>query len=122
MQIQLDENGYIRAFAESGLADPIIYDGQMPDDFIENAGFYRLETSGLVFDSEKKAAADIREGLQNELSELYEWFIWYDAQVMQYHRAARMGEDFDRDINELDTQAEINRLRIGEIKMILGGD
>lgn len=54
--------------------------------------------------------------LQKELTELDNWFKWYDNQVAQYNRCQRLGLDFDKDINELDNQAKVNQERIAEIR------
>lgn len=54
--------------------------------------------------------------LQKELSQLLQWFEEYDNQVKQYIRCQRLGLEFDRNIEELDRQAEINAKRIAEIR------
>lgn len=59
--------------------------------------------------------------LQKELIELQSWFEEYDNQVKQYIRCERLGVEFDKDINELDLQAQTNAKRIKEIRAILGG-
>ncbi len=59
------------------------------------------------------------EKLQIELQTLLDWFNEYDNQIMQFHRALRLGIPFDKDINVLDNQAIINQNRIKEIRNIL---
>lgn len=59
------------------------------------------------------------EKLQIELQTLLDWFNEYDNQIMQFHRALRLGTAFDKDINVLDSQAIINQNRIKEIRNIL---
>lgn len=54
--------------------------------------------------------------LNIELNELTEWFTYYDNQVAQYNRCQRLGIEFDKDINELDKEANQKQLRIREIK------
>lgn len=56
----------------------------------------------------------------NELSELNNWFVWYDIQVAQYNRCLRLNIQFDGDIVALDTEATSKQMRIREIKDILG--
>jgi len=57
--------------------------------------------------------------LRNEMFEIQSWFNEYDNQVKQYERCKRLGIEFDKDIQELDTQATINQQRITEIRKIL---
>ena len=54
-------------------------------------------------------------GLNNELNEINQWFVWYDNQIAQYNRCQRLGLEFDKDINELDNEATQKQLRIREI-------
>ncbi len=54
-----------------------------------------------------------------EYNELLKWFKSYDIQVIQYARAKRLGENFNKDINALDMEAEIKGRRIKELKSIL---
>lgn len=62
------------------------------------------------------------EALQNELNFLLKWFEEYDNQVKQYQRCQRLGIEFDKDINELDTQAKANAERITEIRLAIGSN
>lgn len=58
--------------------------------------------------------------LQQELSELVKWFEgYYRTQIEQYERCKRMGIEFDKDINELDSEAVSKQLRIREIRELL---
>lgn len=57
--------------------------------------------------------------LNVELSDLYMWFNEYDNQVKQYNRCQRMGIAYDKDIEELDSQAKTNAERITEIRDLL---
>lgn len=54
--------------------------------------------------------------LENELREIDEWFTWYDKQVAQYHRSKRQGIAFDKNIEDLDNDADSKQIRIREIK------
>lgn len=56
---------------------------------------------------------------KNELYDLVKWFDEYDLQVKQYNRCQRLGNEFDKDINELDRQATINQNRIKELRELL---
>ena len=58
--------------------------------------------------------------LESELHELLVWFEEYDNQVKQYQRCVRLEISYDRDIDELDRQAQKNQLRIAEIRQCLG--
>lgn len=55
--------------------------------------------------------------LNNELNELVAWFEgYYRTQVEQYNRCQRTGAVYDKDIVELDKQADDAQKRIREIK------
>lgn len=55
--------------------------------------------------------------LNNELNELVAWFDgYYRCQVEQYNRCQRTGAVYDKDIVELDKQADEAQKRIREIK------
>lgn len=60
-----------------------------------------------------------KELLEKELKELLTWFEEYDKQTIQYQRCQRLGIEFDKDINELDAQAQTNSERITEIRNLL---
>lgn len=63
-----------------------------------------------------------KKAVDDEIFEIEEWFSWYDTQVIQYGRAARRGESFDRDIVELDNIARQKAVRIKELKQLLEGN
>lgn len=56
---------------------------------------------------------------EKELIELDKWFKEYDNQAKQYERCKRLGIKFDKDMEELDKQAEINAKRTSELKELL---
>ena len=122
MQFQLYENGYIRASAESGLANPIIYDGEIPEGFTKNQGYYKLENGQLVFDADKQKQHQDREALEAERAEIESWFSWYDIEVNKWQRGQRTGVPrTDIDIAALDTEADEKRQRLKEILAELYG-
>ena len=57
--------------------------------------------------------------VQKELTELDNWFKWYDNQVAQYNRCQRLGIEYDRDINELDNQAKTNQERVAQLRALI---
>ena len=58
--------------------------------------------------------------LNNELFKLTGWFNdYYRTQIEQYNRCQRTGAVYDKDIVELDKQADEAQIRIREIKNIL---
>lgn len=59
------------------------------------------------------------EKINNELSELWLWFEYYDNQVKQYQRCLRMGVEFDGDIEKLDKQAIVNQARMSELRALV---
>lgn len=60
-----------------------------------------------------------KEILNIELSQINSWFEKYDNQVKQYERAIRRGEEFDKDIVQLDEEADLKQKRIREINQRL---
>ena len=60
-----------------------------------------------------------KEELNIELKTLYRWFEEYDNQVKQYERCQRLGVTFDKDIADLDNQAQTKAARITEIRDLL---
>lgn len=119
MRIKFDDNGKVIGFVElGGMPGAVDYDGNIPDDFRENCLFYKLVDGELVKDEEMEAADKQSEADILELSEIYEWFNWYDNQVAQYMRATRLGEVFDKDISELDALAAEKQKRIRELRRV----
>jgi hypothetical protein len=92
------------------------YDGTVPDGFTPEAcRFFRYDSGILILDEARQQAALDFDAAQEELGVLYQWFVWYDTQVMQYTRAQRLGEACDIDIMALDEQAKDNQTRINEL-------
>lgn len=80
--------------------------------------YWRVVDGELVL-SEYDPDVTAKVSLEAELMELTKWFTQYDNQVQQYLRASRLGEEFDKDIDELDAQAKTNAARINEIRQQL---
>lgn len=98
-----------------------VTDEEFDELFCEQANGKELKVvDGKVVAVEHEATE--RELLEDELRQLELWFNEYDNQVKQYQRCIRLGVEFDKDINELDTQAQTNQLRIREIRLILLGE
>lgn len=57
--------------------------------------------------------------LMNELNNLTSWFEKYDQKAIQWARDIRLSGNSPIDISAFDAQAEINKVRINEIKEIL---
>ena len=115
----LDANNYIIAcnIGDGELTDGKEFDiDNVPDDFFENIGCYKVIDNELIYDEERQNSLARIDGLQSELSQLYEWFTYYDTQIAQYNRCIRLNEVFDADIAALDAQAAKNQIRIREIR------
>jgi hypothetical protein len=119
MKLKLNENNYIIAYAEIGdFENSIEYNDIVPIDFEENYPYYKLENEVLVFDAELKQNYIDKEVIKIEKIDLENWFDWYDIQCNQYRRCVELGIEYDKDIMALHQQAEINALRLNEIKAI----
>jgi hypothetical protein len=119
MQIKIDADGYVIGYADEGFemdgATP--YNGAIPEGFNgETCRHYRLVDDTLMLDEDAQAAGEATRKAQEELAALYEWFAWYDVQVMQYGRCQRLGVEFDQDMAVLDAEAVIKQERIREIR------
>lgn len=115
----LDKNNYITAcnIGDGELTDGKEFDiDNIPDDFFENIGCYKIIDNKLIYDEERQNSLARNDELQSELSQLYEWFNYYDTQIVQYNRCTRLDEVFDGDIAALDAQAAKNQTRIREIR------
>ncbi len=120
------ENGrYIGEYTEEWILKPLqqrVDDGffTVPDGCVIDGEDIREMThdekivAGLEQEPEPQQP-DPKVWLLHELTELYQWFHWYDIQVAQYGRAQRMGAEFDKDISALDAEAAQNQARIREI-------
>lgn len=98
-----------------------VTDEEFNELFCEQANGKELKVvDGKVIAVEHEATEE--ELLENELRQIYRWFEEYDNQVKQYERCVRLGIEFDKDINELDAQAQTNQLRIREIRLLLRGE
>ena len=117
MMLHFDKDGYIDGFCTEGiLSDSVEYCGEIPENFAEVSGFYRLENGALVFDADKQQEQSQIESEEIELLGLLQWFHWYDNQCMQYARAQRLGEVFDQNMVVLDLEAREKQLRLRELK------
>ena len=119
MKIKFDDNGNVLGFVElGGMPGAVEYNYDIPDDFRDNCQFYRLVDGRHAKDEALEAAVSEADSEDAELDELYAWFEWYDNQVSQYLRAIRLGEEFDKDISELDVLAEQKQNRIRELRRV----
>ena len=55
MKLDLDAQGYVRGYTDSGEATGVDYDGVVPDDFAETCRDYRYQDGALLFDAERAA-------------------------------------------------------------------
>ncbi len=122
MKIKLNENNYVIGFATAGnISDSIEYNQEVSEHFYENSRYYYLENDSLIFDENKYnediQAQEEQAKLSAEKSELEAWFVYYDRQCMEYERDVRLGQAFDKDLNELDQQAEIKKARLKELSL-----
>lgn len=120
MKIKFDESGKVLGFVELGGMDGAVeFMGDIPADFRENCGLYRLVDGQLIKDEALQRVQEASQNATAELDELYSWFAWYDNQIAQFMRAQRLGQSYDRDIGELDALAAQKQTRIRELREVL---
>lgn len=120
MIIQVNENNYVVGYATAGTMQGVVYNGEVTEHFLENSRYYKYENEELKFDEEKYnediAKQEEASAKYQEISELETWFVYYDKQVSEYERDVRLGQTYDKDLEELDKQAEINKARLKELE------
>lgn len=117
MKIKFDENGYVIGYATlGGMEGAVEWTGPVPAGFEEDCSKFHLVDGALVPDEARIAAQEAKEAELLEIAEIEGWFNWYDNQCAQYQRCVRLGEEFDRDISELDALAKQKQNRIRELK------
>jgi len=121
MKLDLDPAGYVLGYTDSGEAPGVEYSGAVPEQFAETCRDYRLEAGALVLDPARAAAREAVHAAWEERTALLAWFRWYDNQCMQYQRALRRQEAFDRDITALDAQAAASQARMRALEQEYGG-
>lgn len=122
MYIQTNENHTVTGYSATEMIPAVIYEGDIPIDFYENWRSYRLIDGKLVYDDSVRQNMLLTEELLAEQEALLAWFMWYDNQIMQYERCVRLGEQFDRDIAELDAEANAKQLKLRRIRIFLHGE
>lgn len=115
MYIYLDDAGYIYGYG-SEYEEGSVEVEAIPEEVDTYLGAYRYENGSYILDSSRKDALIVHQQLSAELDNLNRWFDWYDQQCIQYQRSQRMGQTFDRDIDEMDREAAENALRIRQIR------
>ena len=118
MYIYLDENNKVIGYG-GGKGESSIFSESVPEDFLENFYCYQYKDGEFILNQELLNNTKIAQQAQAEYNELLQWFTWYDNQCAQYARAQRLGIEFDRDIVELDQQANKNQNRISELRKLL---
>ena len=115
MYIYLDDNGYVYGYG-SEYEEKSVEVACVPSEVDEFLGCYKYEGGQYILDEERKAYILQLQAYEKELNSLEEWFKWYDQQNIQYQRSLRLGTEFNRNIEELDSQAIRNSKRINEIR------
>ena len=130
MKVLLDDEGYVQQFLMVESEDDTVeiafaseVNGSVSEvptpkteAFFTNYPCYRLINGKLQYQAERAALLQQRAQEQEEAKNIQAWFLWYDNQCKQYHRAMRLGEPYDQSIEALDTQAKVYQLRLREIQ------
>ena len=119
MKLFLDENNlvisYVTYCENYDELEAIEYLGEVPEDFASNHIFYAYNNGELILQEDLLNSRKTMEEESKEKVEIEEWFKWYDTQTIQYNRAQRLGKAFNRNINELDKEAEQKAKRLSEL-------
>ncbi len=62
---------------------------------------------------------ELRNNYLLELNDLYNWFDWYDTQIMQYNRDIRVYQESNINLSTLDSLAIAKANRIKEVKNLI---
>lgn len=62
---------------------------------------------------------ELRNNYLLELNDLYNWFDWYDTQIMQYNRDIRVYQESNINLSILDSLAIEKANRIKEVKNLI---
>ena len=117
LYLQIDNEGFITGWASMGMIENGTEVKSALADMLDPAliGCQRYIDGSIVTDIERKEAKEAATRADEEIREIEEWFSEYDNQICQYQRAMRLGMTFDKDIEELDCEAEKKQMRIREL-------
>ena len=117
LYLQQNEDGYITGWASMGSIENGIEVDCALKDLLDPVlmGCQRYINGTIVTDIERKEAKEAATRADEEIREIEEWFSEYDNQICQYQRAMRLRMTFDKDIEELDCEAEKKQMRIREL-------
>lgn len=120
MYIYLDENGYIYGYGSDYEEGSYKID-EIPSEVDRYLGAYKFNTETFEFeaDEDKKNWKDQLIQKERELTQLTQWFNWYDQQYIQWQRAQRLNLPFNQDMQALDEEAVINAQKILEYRAFL---
>ena len=118
LYLQTNENGYITGWASMGsIENGVEVDASLLKKLDPALlGCQRYVGGKVVTDNKRITAKENAAAASAEMAEILAWFEWYDNQVCQYQRAVRLGEDFDKNIAELDAEAAEKQARIRELQ------
>ena len=119
MKLFLDKNNlvisYVTYCENYDELEAIEYLGEVPKDFENNHAFYAYNNGELILQEDLLNSRKTMEEESKEKVEIETWFKWYDTQTIQYNRAQRLGKSFNRNINELDKEADQKAKRLSEL-------
>ena len=112
MKIKTDENGYVTGFVTLGDMDGAVeFNGTVPDNFAEDCLYYKLVAGVLVFDTDKKLAADNDENTAERINELIGLLANTDYRAIKYAEGQISAEVYAADkVQRQSWREEINTL------------
>ena len=118
MYLYFDEGGYVIGYGSENEPGSVAVQA-IPEEVDRYLGAYRYEGGAFIPDEARKAFLEQAWNAQQELDAITRWFNWYDQQCIQYQRSLRLGLPFDRDIGELDRQAQEKAARTNALRALL---
>lgn len=119
LYIYLDKDDYLIGYGGEPAGDRCVEVESVPEEVTFHMECYRYVDGEFVLDEDRLRAVQAAITAERELRPVIAWFDWYDEQCIQYQRCQRLGVKFDKDIAELDAQANENAARVKELRKIM---
>lgn len=119
LYIYLDENNYLYGYGGEPTGDIYAEVEYIPEEVSNCMECYQYVDGEYILDTDRLTRLQNALAAEKELRPILAWFSWYDEQCIQYQRCQRLGDEFDKDISELDIQAEEYAARVKYLREIV---